>query len=218
MLLDLSNELIYKIIDHIYSDDIINFSLTRKEVHDLAKDAVSLHRERKKTYERIVLDGCHRHQDPAHPLQVLKDLCMDGRIGTYVEMFTVECCTPPLDPCMYPEKEDKEDTRQFEFERIEDRIMTQRAMEAIQGYVDEYAVELGLWLWYLHGFRSDELCSKAARGDRFCSSPNWNVFVLLSSRTALRICSIQSSPWLSYTTCRIPRHESLSRNCVKFSW
>ena len=185
LLLDLSNELIYKIIDHIHPDDISNFSLTRRELHSLAKDAVSLHLERQKTYERIVLDGCHRHKDHMHPLQVLKDMCMDWRVGTYVRTLTVECCMPPLDPYLYPEKEDKEDSRRYEVERVEDRIMTERVVEAIQGYVEQKAVGLGLGFWFLRPFKGDELCSEAARGDR--SAMLALLFLLLPNLERIRL-------------------------------
>lgn len=50
-LLELTNEIPYEIIDQIHPDDTINFSFSRLHCHRLAKDAVSLHLQRKRIYK-----------------------------------------------------------------------------------------------------------------------------------------------------------------------
>lgn len=163
-LLDLSNELLFKIIDQIHPDDVPHFSLTCKDIHHVAKEAVELHLEREETYEDVVLDGCHRHKDNDHPVDFIKELCMDWRIGQYVKTLTVNCCAPPVNPDWFPEEEDKEDTRKYEVEKRDDNIITRAVMPAIMGSIKEKAPE-----WTLSSptfFGVEGLCSEAEDGDR----------------------------------------------------
>ena len=163
-LLDLSNELLLKIIDQIHPDDIPNFSLTCKDIHHVAKDAVKFHLDREETYEDVVLDGCPRHEDYDHPLEFIKEMCMDWRIGEYVKNLRIECCSPPVGRDNIPEEEYEEDLRKYEKELREDNIMSQTTMQVIQPYVEEKAVERKFT--YPTRIDMELLCSEAASGKR----------------------------------------------------
>lgn len=160
-LLDLSNELLFKIIDQIHPDDIPNFSLTCKDIHQVAKDAVQFHLDREETYEDVVLHGCHRHEDNDHPLELIKEICMDWRIGEYVKTLTVNCCGLPLEK-LHHGIEDQEDAQKYKVEKLEDSITNRSTMQVIQGYIKEKAVECALST----PFDVTSLCCEAARGER----------------------------------------------------
>ncbi|CAF9905737.1 hypothetical protein IMSHALPRED_003954 [Imshaugia aleurites] len=160
-LLDLSNELLYKIIDHIHPDDILNFSLCRKEIYLLAKDAVSLHVQRKRMYEYIHLFGCHRHEDKIHPLHLVRNFCVDWRVGEYPKHLTLSCCEHPHDPYHLPDEEDKEDTRIYEVEKRENDTISHNTMQAIQSYIKEKAAKAG----FLE-FDMETVYREAKRGER----------------------------------------------------
>ena len=163
-LLDLPNELLCKILDHIYPDDIPNFSLACRDVYFVAEDAVKLHLDREDTYEDIVLHGCHRHKVNAHPLHLIKEMCMDWRVGEYVKTLTIECCGPCLDPARFPGKEDVEDTRRYRSEKRRDNNFNQRVMSSIRHYIEEQAVQWCMPPPSLFGVMS--LCDEAERGER----------------------------------------------------
>lgn len=164
-LLDLSNELLLKIIDQIHPDDIPNFSLTCKDIHHVAKDAVKVHLDREETYKDVVLDGCPRHEDYDHPLEFIKEMCMDWRIGEYVKNLRIECCSPPvIGRDNIPEEEYEEDLRKYEKELREDNVMSQTTMQVIQPYVEEKAVERKFT--YPTRIDMELLCSEAASGKR----------------------------------------------------
>ena len=178
-LLDLSNELLYKIVDHIHPDDILNFSLCRKEIYLLAKDAVSLHVQRKRIYENILLHGCHRHEHNHHPLQLLRDICMDWRVGEYPKNLTIECCHHPNNVGICVEDIDEEDIAEFKSEKGWDDVICQTTMRAIQGYIEENAAELGFPIlnhahrgpYYDNDYHFDRFnvrlsCMQAEKGDR----------------------------------------------------
>ena len=163
-LLDLPNELLCKILDHIYPDDIPNFSLTCKDIYLVAEDTVKLHLDREDTYEDIVLHGCHRHRDNAHPLHLIKEMCMDWRVGEYVKTLTIECCGPCLDPAGFPGKENAEDTRRYKSEKKRDKNLNRKIVPAIRHYIEEKAIE-----WCLpppSRFGVESLCDEAERGER----------------------------------------------------
>ena len=163
-LLDLPNELLFKIIDHIHPDDLPNFSLTCKDIYHLAGDAVELHLHRQGFYEDVLLHGCHRHKNNKHPLDLIKKMCMDWKIGEYVKTLTFECCQPPSNPIMFPEHEDMEDIRKYEVERRKDNTKNRAIMPAILGYIKEKAPE-----WSLSSptfFGVEALCEEAEKGER----------------------------------------------------
>lgn len=164
-LLDLPNEILDKIVDQIHPDDIINFSLSRLRIYRVARDAVSLHLERKTTYEDVVLHGCHRHADNAHPLRLIQDICTDWRIGEYPKVLMIECCHHPLGPDFVPEDQhDEKDTRMYEAEKREDDIINDTTMQVIQGDIEDKYVELGFP--YPTHFDVDIMCIEAVRGER----------------------------------------------------
>ena len=163
-LLDLPNELLCKIFDHLYPDDIPNFALTRKDIYLVVKDAVKLHLDREDTYEDIVLHGCHRHEDNAHPLHSIKEMCIDWRVGEYVKTLTIECCGPCLDPARFPGEESAEDTLRYKSEKKRDKRLNRQIMPAIRHYIEEKAME-----WCLPPpscFEVESLCDEAERGER----------------------------------------------------
>ena len=163
-LLGLSNELLFKIIDQIHPNDLPKFSLICKDIYRVAKDAVETHLDRVDTYENLVLHGCHRHQANAHPLPLIKEMCMDWRIGEYVKTLTVECCGPPRDPARFPEEEDIEDTQKYTLEKKEDNLVNRSIMPAILDYVKEKADE-----WCIpppNCFEIESLCKEGEEGDR----------------------------------------------------
>ena len=163
-LLDLPNELLCKILEHIYPDDIPNFSLACKDIYSVAEDAVKIHLGREDTYEDIVLDGCHRHRENAHPLPLIREMCMDWRVGEYVKTLTIGCCGPCLDPAGFPVKETVEDTQQYKSEKRRDNKLNRRVMPTIRHYIEEKAVE-----WCLpppSRFGVESLCDEAERGER----------------------------------------------------
>ncbi len=163
-LLDLSNELLYNIIEQIHPDDIINFSITCKDVYLVAKDAVSLHLEREEHYEEVVLDGCHRHEDNDHPVQILKELCMDWRRGEYVKTLEFKCCQPPPNPDPFPDEEDVEDTQRYKIEKRKDIVMTEKIMQDILDYIfDKFD---GWEFMYPTVFEVGVLCYEAEKGER----------------------------------------------------
>ena len=142
-LLDLPNEVLDKIVDQIHPDDIINFSLCRKEIHHLAKDAVSLHLHRERLYKIVTLHGCHRHENNSHPLRLIRDICMDWRTGEYTKLLVFQCCHHPNRPGDAIDHEDVEDTKRFEIEKSKDDAICQKTMQDIQGYIEEKFRESG---------------------------------------------------------------------------
>lgn len=163
-LLDFPNELLCKIIDHIYPDDIPNFSLACKDIYLVAEDAVTLHLDREDDCEDIVLHGCHRHKDNAHPLHLIREMCMDWRVGEYVKTLTIECCGPCFDPAMFPGEENVEDTRRYKSEKKRDDNLNRKIMPSIRHYIEEKAID-----WCLpppSSFDVESLCDEVERGER----------------------------------------------------
>ena len=163
-LLDLSNELLYKIIDHIHPDDIINFSVTCKDVYRVARDDVSLHMRRTGYYKALLLDGCHRHENDDHPVDILEELCMDWRRGEYVKALVFKCCQPPPNPDLFSEDEDVEDTRKYQVKKTEDMVMTK---DIIQDIWDDIFDKFDEWEFtYPTMFDVGVLCYEAEKGQR----------------------------------------------------
>lgn len=143
LLLGLSNELLYRIIDQIHPGDIINFSLSRKEIYLLAKDAVSLHLQRKRLYKEVTIHGCLRHEHNRHPLELLRDICMDWRIGEYPKFLTVQCCYRPFYPDNSDEEMEEIDDKLYEVEKREDEIICQQNIQAFQDSIEDKATASG---------------------------------------------------------------------------
>ena len=163
-ILDLPNELLCEIFDHIYPDDIPNFALTCKDIYEVAEDAVKLHLAREDTYEEVVLHGCHRHGDNAHPLSLIKEMCMDWRVGEYVKTLTIDCCGLWFDPARFRDKENLEDARRFQSARRTDNDLNRKIMPSIRRCIEEKANEWCLPPPDCFGVKS--LCDEAERGER----------------------------------------------------
>ena len=167
-LLELSNEILYEIIERIHPDDIISFSLSRLHLHRLAEKAVALHLQRKRIYENVLLHGCHRHEDNAHPLKLMQEMYMDWRVGEYIKCLTFECCHHPNGVDDAHEEEDANDIKTFEVEKRVDDTICQTTMQAIQGYIKEKVVQLGFipQTTYPYGFNVRKACQDAETGTR----------------------------------------------------
>ena len=134
-LLDLANETLYHIIGDIHPHDILNFALCRKQIYLLTQKTLQEHKSWKQTYTHVVLDGCHRHQNYSHPLQLIREVCMNWKIGEFPKSLRVECCD-------FDESEsesDYEDIKQYEAEKREDDVTIQTIMQDIGNYVREKA-------------------------------------------------------------------------------
>lgn len=127
-ILGFPNEILYRIIDRIHPDDIVNFSLAHKHFGSLSKEAVSLHEQRKKKYESILLHGCYLHKPNEHPFRLIKDICMDWKIGEYPKYLTFECCC------------DKRKVSEVE----EHDPIVQTIMQDFQGDIEDKAAKLGV--------------------------------------------------------------------------
>ncbi len=145
-LLDLANEILYKIIDQIHPNDIVNFSLCRKDIHELTKDAVALHVRRKKVLENVRLHGCHRHRPNSHPMWLIRDICMDWRVGEYTKCLKIQCCHNPdsVSPEGSDAEEYEEDAKLYKTEKKQDDVVVQSVMQNIQDYIEEKVVQSGI--------------------------------------------------------------------------
>jgi len=90
-LLKLANETLYQIINNVTPNDITNFSLCSKEIHRLCQDALKLHHERKRTLSDMVFRGCWVHNEVAHPMTLVAEICNNWRVAYYVKSMTVDC-------------------------------------------------------------------------------------------------------------------------------
>lgn len=189
------NEILYKIIDHIHPDDIINFSLSLKHFHAVSKDAVSLHMHRKKTLPQVAVHGCHRHLENAHPLRLIRDICMDWRIGEYVKWLRYDCCHRPIDPHMIAagaEGEiDYEDVEKYKGVKGEDDSFIGTTMDVIQGYIEKKAAESGFSS--PTSFDVQLLCSEVRKGERGAML----AILLLFVPNLERLC-LDEFTWVSY--------------------
>lgn len=140
---ELPNEILYKIIDQIHPDDIINFSLSLKHLHAVSRDAVSLHLQRKSIYEDVHLHGCYRHAPNSHPLVAIQHICMDWKIGEYPKSLTFKCCG--RNPYNSGDEDDIEkEKEQYKVAKEEDDLLISTIMEEIQDYIQERAADLGV--------------------------------------------------------------------------
>ena len=208
------NEILYKIIDQIHPDDIINFSLSLKHFHAVSKDAVSLHMQRKKTYIKHLLHGCHRHLEDSHPLRLIRDICMDWRIGEYVYWLAFACCYRRIEPEVLEAEGvsdiDYEDT-EYKGVKREDDAFINTTMDVIQGYIEEKAAKSGFML--PTRFDVQGLCNDIRRGDR---GPMLAILLLFIPN--LEILYLDESTYVSFrlddvihTMCeQYPREDSQS--------
>ena len=178
-LLEFTNELLYKIVDQVHPDDIINFALSCRHLYTLAGEALSLHMERKQ-YQNVILDGCHRHTHNLHPLEFMETLCTDWRIGEYVKSLRVQCCQHPVEGSN--EEDVEEDYVIYEDAVENDQHLCVAIMLRIESFIQEKVFESGvptsdrhdLAVKSLHRYSNRKpnlcdvqyLCASAVSGDR----------------------------------------------------
>lgn len=160
--IELPNETLYTIVDNVHPDDIINFSLCCTRIRLLAKNAVSLHLQRKETFHNgyLVLNGCYRHWNDSHPLRLIRDICMDWRVGEYPKHLMFSCCHYPIKGSNLSPEEESEiemDTKEWRFEKKQDSEFINKTMGVIQGYIEEKGLEFGFDVrgWLSHVMNGD---------------------------------------------------------------
>lgn len=138
---DFSNDTFYQIINHIHPDDILNFSVSCKWVHMMTKATLKQHASWTQAYTHVVLDGCHRHQNDRHPLRLIRDVCLDWRIGELPKTLELECCgVVELDE---DDSDVQEDEEEHENETRVDEIAIQAIMQDDKGYIEKKAAATG---------------------------------------------------------------------------
>ena len=200
---DFPNEILYKIIDQIHPDDIINFSHSHRHFHAVCEDAVSLHLQRKRIFENIILHGCYRHAPNSHPLVAIKQICMDWKIGEYPKALTFECCG--RNPYNSDDEDDIEkEKEEYRVAREEDDLLVSTIMEEIQDYIEERAVDLGVPETSglapgdllmddesdLNKFNLEASCKKVIKGDRVAM-----LALLLLFIPNLKVIRFKSCTW-----------------------
>ncbi|CAF9905735.1 hypothetical protein IMSHALPRED_003953 [Imshaugia aleurites] len=159
-LLDFSNETLYHIIEKISPSDILNFALCCSDLHRLAQKTLEMHGSWKQAYTSVVLRGCHRHPKRSHPLQLIRDICMDWRVGEFPKVLKVECC----DKYEYNDGE-SDNEEQHEESRIwrgEDSRTVTKLMAGIDGDIKDMALAPG----FLPSSEVDDLCSLIRSGHK----------------------------------------------------
>ena len=91
ILLDLANELLLPILDYLPPIEMVSLAMSCKRINTLAQDNLTLHQQRIKKYQNVTLWGCFRHQDQAHPIFLLQDICNDWRVAYYARSLAIEC-------------------------------------------------------------------------------------------------------------------------------
>ena len=164
-LLEFTNELLYKIVDHVHPDDILNFALSCRHLYRLAGEALSLHVERK-PYQNFVLDGCHRHTHNLHPLEFMETLCTDWRIGEYVKTLRVECCRHPVEGSNGDDVE--RDYTIYEDAVENDQHLCAAVMLRIESFIHERIFDLGISTSDRHDMAVKSLHRDSNRKPNFC--------------------------------------------------
>ena len=166
---ELSNEILYQIIDQIDPADIYKFSQSCSHFRQLTKEALALHEDRKEKYEYTVVHGCPRHMDSINPLHLMYDIYKDWKVGYYVRYLDFRCCSHLPDTQLIPNNVvervfDAEDIRTYKAGRNSRDVLNDRFMGLLQSYIVERYTESG----FSHStrFPIDEVCSEARKGDR----------------------------------------------------
>ena len=165
---ELSNEILYKIIDQIDPADIYKFSQSCSHFRQLTKKALALHEDRKEKYRHNFAHGCHLHEDFTHPLQLMYEIYMDWRVGYYVRHLNVQCCNHVSDDQPAPDLFfalvlDEEDFQSCKAEKKSQDVFNERIIGLLQGYIVEKYRESGFS--YSTRFPLDEVCSEAREGN-----------------------------------------------------
>ena len=164
-LLEFTNELLYKIVDQIHPDDIINFALSCRHLYRLAGEALSLHGEREQ-HQNVILDGCHRHTHNLHPLEFMETLCTDWRIGEYVKTLRVQCCQHPVEGSN--EEYVEEDYEIYEDTVENDQHLCMSVMLRIESFIQEKIFEFGVPTSDRHDMVVKSLHRDSNRKPNFC--------------------------------------------------
>ena len=164
-LLEFTNELLYKIVDQVHPDDIVNFALSCRHLYRLAAEALSLHAERKQ-YQNVILDGCHRHTHNLHPLEFIETLCTDWRIGEYVKTLRVQCCQHPVEGSN--EEDVEEDYAIYEDVVENDQHLCVAVMLRIESFIQEKVFESGVPTSDRHDMAVGSLHRHSDRKLNFC--------------------------------------------------
>ena len=96
-LLTLPTEILQNIIAQVNPDDLVSFCVCCKELNGAAVLHLGKHRERIETYSELHYSGCFGHGDDDHPVQLLRDICLDGQIAFYPKILSITCCEVPVD-------------------------------------------------------------------------------------------------------------------------
>ena len=166
---ELSNEILYQIIDQIDPADIYKFSQSCSHFRQLTKEALALHEDRKQKYEYTVVHGCNRHLNSINPLQLMYGIFMDWKVGYYVRCLDLQCCNHLPDTQLIPNilverVFDEEDIRTYKAGRNTRNVLNETFMGLLQGYIVERYTESGVS--HSTRFPIDEVCSEARKGDR----------------------------------------------------
>ncbi|KAM0797648.1 hypothetical protein BDR22DRAFT_965246 [Usnea florida] len=164
-LLEFTNELLYKIVDQVHPDDIVNFAFSCRHLYRLAGKALSLHVERRQ-YQNVVLDGCHRHTNNLHPLEFMETLCTDWRIGEYVKTLRVQCCEHPVEGS--GEEEEQEDYPMYEDAMENDLHLCTAIMLRIKSFIQERIFESGVLTSGRHDMAMRSLHRDSNRKPNLC--------------------------------------------------
>ena len=157
---DLSNEILDTIIENIRPDDILNFSLSSKWIHLLTKKALDQHKSWSPVYTHIVLHGCHRHRNDCHPMRLIRDICLDWRIGEYPRSLSVECCG--IDEYEDGETDSQNSDREDDAEETKDSSTIRIILQDIKCCIKDKAMSSG----YLSKSEIDDLCWLMKEGYR----------------------------------------------------
>lgn len=96
-LLSLPTEILQNIIAQVNPDDLASFCVCCKELNEAAVLHLDKHRKRIETYSELRYSGCFRHGDDDHPVQLLREICLDGQIAFYPRTLYITCCEVPDD-------------------------------------------------------------------------------------------------------------------------
>ena len=169
LLNELSNEILYQIIDQIDPADIYAFSRCCSHFRQLTKEARALHEDRKEKYEYIEVHDCSRHLNSNNPLQLMYDIFMDWKVGYHVRYLDWHYCNHMGDGALLPSilverVFDEEDIRIYKAGRSTRDVLNERFIGLLQGYFVEKYTESGFSR--STRFPINEVCSEARKGDR----------------------------------------------------
>ena len=168
LLTELANEILYQIIDQIDPADIYSFSQSCSHFRQLTKETLALHEDRMEKYRCNFVHGCHRHQYFVDPLQLMYEIYMDWKVGSYVRHLDVRCCnhTPDAEfiaDLLLEQAFDEEDIQTYKAEKKSRDVFNERIMGLLQDYIVKKYTESGFS--YSTRFPIDEVCSEVKKGD-----------------------------------------------------